>query len=206
MSARWKRNAVVAVMAVLVCSAVALNWMYTGQEVQESSAGGKLLGEAQLVSGQGAEGEKSSDTQTADGEQDAGPAEDTGAPPDEGMIYTGSDYFASARLTRQQARDNAISLLQEAAEQENADAAVANEASQGIQVLASYTLAEAQIENLVTAKGYTDCVAFMGDESVSVVVSTKSRDLTAEDVAKITDITMTETGLPAGNIKIMAAN
>ena len=122
------------------------------------------------------------------------------------MIYTGSDYFASARLTRQQARDNAISLLQEAAEQENADTAVANEASQGIQVLASYTLAEAQIDNLVTAKGYADCVAFMGDESVSVVVSTKSGDLTAEDVAKITDITMTETGLPAGNIKIMAAN
>ena len=54
MSARWKRNAVVAVMAVLVCSAVALNWIYTGQEVQEA-AGGKLLGEAQLVSGKGGE-------------------------------------------------------------------------------------------------------------------------------------------------------
>ena len=205
MSARWKRNAVVAVMAVMVCSAVALNWMYTGQEVQDA-AGGKLLGEAQLVSGQGTGDEKSGQEQKTGGEESAGPAEDTGAPPDEGMIYTGSDYFASARLTRQQARDSAITLLQEAAEQENADTAVANEASQGIQVLASYTLAEAQIENLVTAKGYTDCVAFMGDECVSVVVSTKSGDLTAEDVAKITDITMTETGLPAGNIKIMAAN
>ncbi len=211
MSARWKRNAVVAVMAVLVCSAVALNWIYTGQEVQEA-AGGKLLGEAQLVSGKGGktgetDGDAASDEAGKSGQEAApGPAEDTGAPPDEGMIYTGSDYFASARLTRQQARDNAISLLQEAAEQENADTAVANEASQGIQVLASYTLAEAQIENLVTAKGYADCVAFMGDESVSVVVSTKSGDLTAEDVAKITDITMTETGFPAGNIKIMAAN
>ena len=196
MSARWKRNAVVAVMAVLVCSAVALNWMYTGQEAQEAS--GKLLGEAQLVSGQGA-----GENQDSSGGQESG---DASAAADEGAVYTGSDYFASARLTRQQARDNALSLLQEAAEQENADAAVANEASQGIQVLASYTLAEAQIENLVTAKGYTDCVAFMGDECVSVVVSTKSGDLTAEDVAKITDITMTETGLPAGNIKIMAAN
>ena len=213
MSARWKRNAVVAVMAVLVCSAVALNWMYTGQEVQEA-AGGKLLGEAQLVSGQGTgdeKGEKAGKDEASGkkgeaGQEDPGTSEETGAPPDEGMIYTGSDYFASARLTRQQARDNAISLLQEAAEQENADASVANEASQGIQVLASYTLAEAQIENLVTAKGYTDCVAFMGDESVSVVVSTKSGELTAEDVAKITDITMTETGFPAGGIKIMAAN
>ena len=191
MSARLKRNAVVVTMAVLVCAAAALNWKYAGQEAAEDvqNAGTKILGEAALVSG------------TEDGE-DAPAA----APEDESGVYTGSDYFASARLTRQQARDNAISLLQEAAEQENADTAVANEASQGIQVLASYTLAEAQIENLVTAKGYADCVAFMGDESVSVVVSTKSGDLTAEDVAKITDITMTETGLPAGNIKIMAAN
>ncbi len=42
---------------------------------------------------------------------------------------------------------------------------MANQASESIQVLASYTLKEAQIENLVTAKGYADCVAFMGDDS-----------------------------------------
>ena len=206
MSARWKRNAVVAVMAVLVCSAVALNWLYTGQEVQEAS-GGKLLGEAQLVSGKGTE-KTGEEENTGEGEHAPAPAEaeETGAPPDEGMIYTGSDYFASARLTRQQARDNALSLLQEAAEQENADAAVANEASEGIQALASFTLKEAQIENLVTAQGYADCVAFMGEDSISVVVSTASGELTGEDVAKITDIAMAETGYGAGGIKIMAAN
>ncbi len=186
MSARWKRNAVVAVMAVLVCAAVALNWKFTGEQAVEET-GGKILGEAALVSGQ---------------ESDGG----TDGPLDEETVYTGSEYFASAGLTRQQARDNAISLLQEAAEQKNADTAVANEASEGIQVLATYTLAEAQIENLVTAKGYQDCVAFMGADSISVVVSTDSGELTAEDVAKITDITMTETGYPASGIKIMAAN
>ncbi len=191
MSARLKRNAVVVTMAVLVCAAAALNWKYAGQEATEDAknTGTKILGEATLVSG------------TKDGE-DAPAA----APEDETGVYTGSDYFASARLTRQQARDSAISLLQEAAAQENADAAVANEASQSIQVLASFTLKEAQIENLVTAKGYTDCVAFMGEDSISVVVSTASGELTGEDVAKITDIAMTETGYGAGGIKIMAAN
>lgn len=191
MSARLKRNAVVVTMAVLVCAAAALNWKYAGQEVQEGvqDAGTKILGEAALVSG------------TEDGEDT--PA---AAPEDESGVYTGSDYFASARLTRQQARDSAISLLQEAAAQENADAAVANEASESIQVLASFTLKEAQIENLVTAKGYSDCVAFMGEDSISVVVSTASGELTGEDVAKITDIAMTETGYGAGGIKIMAAN
>ena len=71
---------------------------------------------------------------------------------------------------------------------------------------AGYTMKEAQIENLVTAKGYTDCVAFMGEDSISVVVDTGTGELTAEDVAKITDIAMTETGYPASGIKIMASN
>ena len=188
MSARVKRNAVVLTMAVLVCVAAALNWKFSGEQAAEE-AGTKILGEAALVSGQETDG-----------------TDENGAPLDENAVYSGSDYFASARLTRQQARDNAISLLQEAAAQEDADGEVANEASEGIQVLASYTLKEAQIENLVTAKGYTDCVAFMGAESVSVVVSTESGDLSSADVAKIADIAMTETGYPASSIKIMAAN
>ncbi|MDD3346332.1 SpoIIIAH-like family protein [Oscillibacter sp.] len=188
MNARWKRNAVVATMAVLVCAAVGLNWKFTGDQAKDAAkqtqeTGTKILGEAALVSG-----------------------EESDAPVDETAVYTGSDYFASARLTRQQARDNAITLLQEAAEQKDAEQSVANEASTGIQVLASYTLKEAQIENLVTAKGYQDCVAFMGEDSISVVVSKDEGDLTAEDVAKITDIAKTETGFPASGIKIMAAN
>ena len=204
MKARWKRNAVVATMAVLVCAAVALNWRYTSdqavsqmEQAQSEETGTKILGQATLVSG------------VEDGADDAGEADgaaDGGEAVDETAVYTGSDYFASARLTRQQARDSAISLLQEAAEQENADAAVANEASEGIQVLAAYTPQEAQIENLVTAKGYQDCVAFLGEDGVSVVVATDTGELTAEDVAKITDIAMSETGLPAGSVKIMAAN
>ena len=184
MSARWKRNTVVATMAVLVCAAVALNWKYSGEDALQET-GGKILGEATLVSQE----EEGVETGT-----------------DEAAVYTGSDYFASARLTRQQARDSAISLLQEAAEQEGADAATANEASEEIQVLASYTLKEAQIENLVTAKGYTDCVAFLGEDSVSVVVATETGELTDADVAKIMDIAMAETDLPASGITIMAAN
>ena len=187
MRARWKRNVVVATMAILVCAAVALNWKYSGEDAVKGAqeTGSKLLGEATLVSGQEGDAEGAAD---------------------EEAVYTGSDYFASARLTRQQARDNAISLLKDAAEQEGADTATANEASESIQVLAAYTMKEAQIENLVTAKGYKDCVAFMGDESISVVVSTGTGELTAEGVAKITDIAMAETGLDAGGIKIMAAD
>ena len=187
MRGNWKRNAVLLTMAVLVCAAAALNWKYSAQEGTDAAeeAGTKIRGEAALVSGGEGAGEDAVD---------------------ETAVYTGDDYFASARLTRQQARDNAISLLQEAAEQQGADETVANEASEGIQVLASYTLTEAQIENLVTAKGYADCVAFMGEDSISVVVSTDTGELTAEDVAKVMDIAVSESGYPASSIKVMAAN
>lgn len=196
MRRNWRRNGVVAAMLVLVGAAVFLNWKYTGEagEAAAQEAGTKILGQSTLVSGTG-------DAAAGSGGEDL--AADGG---DGEAVYTGSDYFASARLTRQQARDNAIDLLEKAAGEEGADKAVANEASQGIQVLASYTLTEAQIENLVTAKGYKDCVAFMNDDSVSVVVAADSGELTGEDVAKITDITKSETGYPAGSIKIMAAN
>ncbi|MEG1072897.1 MAG: SpoIIIAH-like family protein, partial [Oscillospiraceae bacterium] len=63
----------------------------------------------------------------------------------------------------------------------------------------------AQIENLVTAKGYTDCVAFIGDESISVVVSVPTGELAKADTAKIMEIAIEETGLKADQIKIIGA-
>ena len=180
MKKRWKKPAVAAAVVLLVCAAVYMNWRYT-DNIQKNA--GKTLGQTTLVSSQ--DGEKGQ-------EPAAAPAED--------------DYFATARLSRKQARDTAISMLEEAKGEENASEEVANEASETLQVLAGYTMKEAQIENLVTAKGYTDCVAFMGEDSISVVVDTGTGELTAEDVAKITDIAMTETGYPASGIKIMASN
>ena len=195
MRRNWRRNGVVAAMLVLVGAAVFLNWKYTGEagEAAAQEAGTKILGQSTLVSGTG-------DAAAGSGGEDL--AADGG---DGEAVYTGSDYFASARLTRQQARDNAIDLLEKAAGEEGADKAVANEASQGIQVLASYTLTEAQIENLVTAKGYADCVAFMGEDSISVVVSAMENGMTDADAARIGEIVMEQTGLKADQIKIIEA-
>jgi len=86
------------------------------------------------------------------------------------------------------------------------DEAAAAEAAQSIQTLAAYTLAEAQIENMITAKGYTDCVVFMADDGVSVVVSAGEDGLQTEDIAKITDIVKQETELTADCIKILEVN
>ena len=172
----WKRNAVVAAIVLFVCVAVYLNWSYQSGETADA---GKTLGEAALVNGQ-----------TSDplvGGTAASPDPASSASPEAGTTGGGS-YFDSARLNRQQARDSALAILQDS-----------------IQTLASYTVSEAQIENLVTAKGYTDCVAFIGDESVSVVVSAREGGLTDADVAKITEIVTDETGMEASQVKIIEA-
>lgn len=174
----WKRNAVVAAVLVFVCAAIFFNGRYAG-EVEKT---GKILGQSTLVDA--AEGESAEVSATA-------------AP---------SDYFATARLTRQKSRDNALSLLQGAQEGEGVDAQTRDEAAQSIQTLAGYTLTEAQIENMITAKGYEDCVVFLSDEGVSVVVSSPDDGLQTEDVARITDIVKEETGLTAEDIKIMEVN
>ena len=120
------------------------------------------------------------------------------------MTAAGDDYFATARLSRKQARDTAISMLQEAQVDENAAEDVLNEASQTLQVLAAYTVAESQIESLVVAKGYADCVAFMGEDAISVVVSDPD-GLDAVVVARIKDIVVSETSYTPDQIRIMEA-
>ena len=177
----WKRPAVVLAVLVLVGASVYLNWRYA-DNVAETD---KILGQATLVNENG-EGVSVANAAAAAAAE--------------------NDYFATARLSRKQARDSAISMLQEAEIDENATEDVCNEASQTLQVLAGYTVAESQIENLVTAKGYADCVVFMGSDSCSVVVASGEEGLTATDVARIKDIVINETQYTAGQIKIMEAD
>lgn len=198
----WKRNAVVAAIVLFVCAAVYLNWSYS-QEKSDVSAGalptGKLLGGAALV---GASADPSADvSMPPEGGADAS------TPPEAGnqQQKSGSDYFSNARINRQQARDSALSLLEEAAANNDADQVMRDEANASIQVMADCTMAEAEIENLVTAKGFADCVAFVGEDSASVVVSVVEGTLNETDAAKIMEIAMERTSLPASQIKVIPA-
>lgn len=195
----WKRNAVVAAIALFVCAAVYLNWNYE----QEAEAG-KTLGQSTmvgsetedpLVSGTGTE--QDVDAQTGDVETgDVGTDGQSAA-------ATSGDYFATARLNRQQARDSALSLLQDAATREDADETVKEQVNDTIQTMADYTVTEAQIENLVVAKGYTDCVAFIGENALSLAVAAPEGGLTEADTAKIVDVVNQSAGFTADQIKII---
>ena len=185
----WTRNLVVVAIVLFVGAAVYLNWSYNHQSATDGTGTedpGKTLGQTSLVSG-------TDDEPGVDGKAVTG------------GNTTGSGYFASARLNRQQARDSALELLQKAASDASADQSIVDEANASIQTMAAYTLSEAQVENLVTAKGYGDCICFLNDDSVSVVVSATADGRGENDIAKIVEIVMKETGLTAEQIKIIEA-
>lgn len=181
-----KRNAVVAAVVLFVCLAVYLNWNYQntgGTDV------GKTLGDAALVGGEA--GDPLINGNAGESSQDGG------------QTVSPSGYFANARLNRQQARDSALSLLQEASANAQADQAMQEQTNAAIQTMADYTVTEAQIENLVVAKGYAECVAFIGEDTVSVVVQTPGGQLTDVDTARITDIVTQSTNFAPSQVKII---
>lgn len=187
---RWmqtiRRNAVVATVVVFVCVAVYLNWNYQNEGVADT---GKTLGEAALVGNQSGDPLVDGAWQQGEGAASAAASADA--------------YFADARLNRQQARDSALSILRQTADNPDADQVTKEQAGAAIQTMAGYTVTEAQIENLVVAKGYVDCVAFIGENSLSVVVQVPEGELTAVDTARITDIVVQETGMSADCIRII---
>ena len=165
-----RRGAVYGVIALLLCTAVYLNWSYVG-------APDELLAAEQL--------------ETQQEQASAAPQKD--------------DSFASSRLTREQARDEAVSTLKEISENEQAGQEARDEAAAQISALAEDSVAEANAESMIRAKGYQDAVVMIGSDSVNVVVAMAEGGLSAADVTVIKDIVVTETGRTAGQIKITEA-
>lgn len=114
---------------------------------------------------------------------------------------TETDYFAAVRLSRQQARDSAVSLLQEAMAYSE-DAETSSENKQLEQIVQT-ALTEAQIESLIIAKGYTDCVAYIGDNGISVAVASPEGGLQQQDVAVIADVVLSQSAFEMTDIHVV---
>ena len=112
-----------------------------------------------------------------------------------------SDYFAAVRLSRQEARDSAISILQEAMAygDENQQESTGAQLEKIIQT----ALTEAQIESLVIAKGYSDCVVYISEDGVSVAVASPEGGLQQADVAIIADIVINQSEYTMADIRVV---
>lgn len=112
-----------------------------------------------------------------------------------------NDYFSAALLTRQQSRDEAIDVLTLIASSTDADATAKAEAQAKISAIATDIQNEANIETLVKAKGFEECVAVIGDGTVSVIV--RAETLQAKETAQILSIVYETTGIEPENVSII---
>jgi len=199
----FKRNAVIVTVLLFVGVAVYLNWSYNrGQDL----AANQPMETAQPQPG----GTDTGEPTQAEGEAQEKSEEDRdlaslyfGEPATSTLSAAAISYFDSARLTREQARDSATTLLQEAAaigtaSQEEIDLALAS-----ITAMANFALQEAQLENILMAKDFEQTVVFIRNEGVSVIVSAPPTGLSDVEVARITEAVITELGVSAEYLTII---
>lgn len=182
----WKKNLVAAAVLVTVCSGIYVNWLYTEEQaaanLSETLDAEKVMSDETLIL-----------------------SEDMAAiAAGEAVETTATDYFAAVRLSRQQARDSAVNLLQDAmAYTTSAEGSKDVESAMELEEIVQTALSEAQIESLIIAKGYTDCVAYMSPEGISVAVSAPEGGLQQNDVAVIADIVMTQSAYSLDDIRVV---
>ena len=170
-----KRNLTLLAVLMFVGAAVLLNWSYNNRW-------GKP--DAEMVS-----------------VEDRAIAEAGGFTQNAAVINSG--YFSEARLTRQVSRDEALELLQTAASAETASQETIDSAMNAISAMATCSMKEAQIENLLIAKEFADCVVYIGNDAITVAVPAPAEGLSEDAVARITDIICTETDYDASQLNII---
>ena len=182
----WKKNMVAAAVLVTVCAGIYVNWLYTEENAVASLAdtldAEKVMSDETLI--------LSEDMAAIAG--------------GEAVNTTATDYFAAVRLSRQQARDNAVNLLQDAMAYSTAEEGTKDvESAMELEEIVQTALSEAEIESLVIAKGYSDCVAYMSAEGISVAVASPEGGLQQEDVAVIADIVMNQSVYSLDDIRVV---
>ena len=178
---KWKKNLMAMAVLLTVCSGIYLNWIYSGgkdtQNLEDTLNSDKVMSDDMLVLGGGESTQVNTETNTS------------------------SNYFAAVRLSRQEARDTAVTLLQEAMAYGSQEQVEKSNAQ--LEEIINYALCEAQIESLIIAKGYTDCVAYMTENGISVAVAAPEGGLQQEDVAVIADVVLSQSKFTLNDIRVV---
>ena len=179
----WKKNIVAAAVLVTVCAGIYVNWLYTEDQsvanLTDTLNEEKILSVDTLVMSDG--------SSLADGLEDD--------------VSVVADYFAAVRLSRQEARDSAVELLQEA--MAYSSGSETSQANTKLEEIVQIALCEAQIESLVIAKGFEDCVTYISEDGVSVAVAAPEGGLQKNDVAVIADIVLTQSDYKIEDIHVV---
>lgn len=191
-----RRGAVYGVIGLMLCVAVYLNWSYfqspdtlTIADQAAAEATGSIYGAVTAVD----------HTETVNAEE----KKEEKASESESTKQT--DYFAQARLSRETARDEALTMLRETVSSDSASEDAKKQASEKITQIAGNTVKEERLESQLKSKGYADAVVYISDETISVIVSSPKGGLNASSTAAISDMVLSETGAQASMLRVSEA-
>ena len=170
---KWKKNLMAAAVLLVVCAGIYINWMYSNAESVDDLT--DILDSDAVMNQDGLDMNAGENTVT--------------------------DYFAAVRLSRQEARDQAVNLIQEVMAYGSGSEQEASNAQ--LEQIVQTALCEAQIESLVIAKGYADCVAYMSESGISVAVAAPEGGMKTEDIAVIADIVISQSGFQMDAIRVV---
>ncbi len=112
-------------------------------------------------------------------------------------------YFEETRLAREKTRDEALDTLEKTLKSANLSDEEKTAATASLTKVVQDMTLETDIENMVKAKGFTDCVATISGEKITLAVALPSGALSQEDVVKVRDIVLSKTTITAQNIVVI---
>lgn len=116
---------------------------------------------------------------------------------------TGSQFFDEARLNREKAHDEALDTIQKTLKDSSLSDKEKAEYTAQMTVNLEDINAENEIETLIKAKGFADCLCFLQQGRADLTVMTTGDALTAAQVAQIRDIVMSKSNVTAQNITVV---
>lgn len=200
--AKHTRRATAITLAAALVVAVYLNWQYARTDVslQEDAVTVSAAAETQaeptaevVTDGLMTEAEAVSSVGKNYGEaQLVSVANDSGA-----------KFFEEARLKRQKAHDAALDTIQKTLKSSSLSAEEKKTYAQELTGNLEDLHAENEIETLVKAKGFADCLCFLQSGRADLTVMTAGDALTAAQVAQIRDIVLSKSSVTAQNITVV---
>ena len=116
---------------------------------------------------------------------------------------SGSKFFEQARLKREKAHDEALDTIQKTMKSSSLSAEEKKEYAAQMTAGLEDLNAENEIETLIRAKGFADCLCFLQSGRADLTVMTSGDPLTAAQVALIRDVVLSKGRVSAQNITVV---
>lgn len=202
------RQATAAVMVLALGAAVYLNWSFARQAPQEMTVASESVSDSDGVVEASAVLDPLEATETSEAVEDLeqqtanknyGEAQMVSVTQD-----SGTEFFEQARLSRSQARDEALEALNKALKDTTVSEEDKKTLTDKLSTQVNNITLETKLETLIKSKGVADCVVNLEGDQANVTVMTENDALSAEEVARIRDALMGQcAGLDAQDITIV---